>query len=75
MSKRFIPANHIIQWDHPKLDIVVQFFVDDDYIEVEHVFGYVYGKQCIASLFHLDRLIDDFQASTAYDDYMDRLRA
>jgi len=53
----------------------VQFFVDDDYIEVENVFGYVYGKQCIASLFHLDRLIDDFQSSTAYDDYMDRLRA
>ena len=66
---------HTIQWDHPKLDIVIQFYVEDGHIEVEHVYGYVYGKQCIASLFHHDKLIDDWQASTAYDDYMQRRRA
>ena len=75
MIKKFIPSDHIIQWEHPKLDILVQFYVEDGYIEVEHVFGYVYGKQCIARLFNHYELINDFQASAAYDNHMERLRA
>lgn len=72
--KRHI-RDHTIQWDHPKLDIIVQFYVEDGFIEVEHVFGYVYGKQCIANLFHEDKLIDDFQASISYDEHMEKLTA
>jgi hypothetical protein len=64
--------SHTIQWDHPKLDIIVQFFIDGDYIEVEHVYGYTYGSNCLLRLFDVDELIDDFQASTAYDEYMER---
>lgn len=75
MSLKQYIAKHTIQWDHPKVDIVVQFYIEDGYIEVEHVFGYVYGKQCIASLFNHDKLIDDFQASSAYEDYMERKTA
>ena len=71
----FNASKQTFQWDHPDLDIVVCFFIDADYIEVDHVFGYVYGKQCIADLFYHDRLIRDFQRSTAYDEYLERRRA
>ena len=63
------------QWDHPKLDVVVQFWTDGDHIEVEHVFGYVYGKQCIAKMFDHDILIDDWQSSSDYDEMMGRKQA
>lgn len=72
---KYSPRNHTIQWEHPKLDILVQFYIEDGYIEVEHVYGYTYGKDCIARLFNQDRLIDDYQNSAAYDDDMERRRA
>ena len=71
----FKPSNHSYQWDHPALDIVVCFFIDADFIEVDHVFGYVYGEKCIADLFYHDRLIRDFQRSPDYDEYLERRRA
>lgn len=72
---KFNPSTYTYHWDHPDLDIVVMFFIDEDHIEVDHVFGYVYGQQCIANLFNHDRLIDDFQRSPSYDEYLERRRA
>jgi len=69
----YSPNNYVIQWDHPKLDILVEFSVVDGFIEVSHVYGYTYreepdkGKHCIARLFNQDELIDDYQSSAEYD--------
>ena len=72
--KQYI-KNHTHQWAHPKLDIIVQFYAEDGHVEVEHVFGYVYGQQCIANLFDHDKLIDDWKISDDYNHHMEKLTA
>ena len=65
------PGYHTIQWDHPQLDVVVVFFIEGDYIEVEHVYGYKYGSDCLLRMFDVDELIDDYQKTAHYDHMME----